>query len=258
MWVLVCGRVFLSWWCSMVSTGPEVGRASRASGPAGGWLWASGRVYPPFGRLTALRLVRCLQIWLYFAFLGVFRGFYVFRVGLCWLGGLRGLCGFCARVELGGYMACGVFAFMYPFLCLSLPFFLSLYLLLVLLSFVALVVFCLSSCIVFVGLWVCCCFFFPYGLYAKREGAPCWCVLSCPVVCCFIWLRLCIPRTRQVSARLYRNKVLEKGNLNGCSKLSCVLQCSCLCSSKLVFLLFSYLFFLVGSYFLSSFRCRGL
>ena len=44
-------------------------------------------------------------------FKGVFRGFYGVRVGLCCLGALRGLCGFCARVELGGYMTCGVFAF---------------------------------------------------------------------------------------------------------------------------------------------------
>lgn len=29
-----------------------------------------------------------------------------------------------------------------------------------------------------------CCFLFPYGLYAKRKGAPCWCVLSSCVVCC--------------------------------------------------------------------------
>ena len=35
-------------------------------------------------------------------FKGVFRGFYGVRVGLCCLGALRGLCGFCARVELGG------------------------------------------------------------------------------------------------------------------------------------------------------------
>ena len=35
-------------------------------------------------------------------FKGVFRGFWGFRVGLCCLGGLLGLCGFCARVELGG------------------------------------------------------------------------------------------------------------------------------------------------------------
>ena len=98
-----------------------------------------------------------------------------------------------------------------------------------------------------------CCFFFPFGIYAKRKGAPCWCVLSCPVVGCFIWLRLYIPRTRKVSARLYRNKVLEKGNLIECNKLFYARRCSYLCSSKFVFLLFSYLFVLVGSYFLFPF-----
>ena len=35
-------------------------------------------------------------------FEGVFRGFYMFGVGLLGLRALRGLCGFCARVELGG------------------------------------------------------------------------------------------------------------------------------------------------------------
>ena len=35
-------------------------------------------------------------------FKGVFRGFYGVCVGLFVLGALRGLCGFCARVELGG------------------------------------------------------------------------------------------------------------------------------------------------------------
>ena len=38
----------------------------------------------------------------------------------------------------------------------------------------------LLSCLV-CSCGLCCCFFFPYGLYAKRKGAiPC--VLSCPVV----------------------------------------------------------------------------
>ena len=114
---------------------------------------------------------------------------------------------------------------------------------------------CLSSCpLLVLSLFVGCCFFFPYGICAKRKGAiPC--VLSCPVVCCFIWLLLYIPRTRQVSTRLYRNKVLEKGNLTECSKLFCARLCSCLCSSKFVLFLFSYLLPLVGSYFLSPFRC---
>ena len=46
---------------------------------------------------------------------------------------------------------------------------------------------CLASALGLVFLsWLCglflgCCFFFPYGIYAKK-GAPCWCVLSCPVV----------------------------------------------------------------------------
>ena len=38
----------------------------------------------------------------------------------------------------------------------------------------------------FVSLWlfvgVLLGFLFPFGLHAKRKGAPCWCVLSCPVV----------------------------------------------------------------------------
>ena len=32
-------------------------------------------------------------------------------MGLYYSRALRGLWGFCARVELGGYMTCGVFAF---------------------------------------------------------------------------------------------------------------------------------------------------
>ena len=38
-------------------------------------------------------------------FKGVFSGFYSVCVGLCLLGALRGLWGFCARVELGGLEA---------------------------------------------------------------------------------------------------------------------------------------------------------
>ena len=117
------------------------------------------------------------------------------------------------------------------------------------------IVLCLSSCLPCLFLCHCgvCVFLFPLGLSAKREGAiPC--VLSCPAVCCFIWLLLYIPRTRLVSARLYRNRVLEKGNLTECSKLFCARLCSCLCSSKFVLFLFSYLLPLVGSYFLFPFR----
>ena len=59
----------------------------------------------------------------------------------------------------------------------------SLFVLCALLSFFALVVF---LCPLALSLWLfgCgCCFLFPFGLYAKRKGAPCWCVLSCPAVC---------------------------------------------------------------------------
>ena len=63
-WVQVC-RLF------GVPTGAG-GRGFEASGPAGGWLWSSGRVFPYFVRFTALLSVHCLQIWLYFAFLGRF------------------------------------------------------------------------------------------------------------------------------------------------------------------------------------------
>ena len=46
-------------------------------------------------------------------------------------------------------------------------------------------VLCLSTCLPCLFLCHCgvCVFLFPFGLYAKRKGAPCWCVLSCPVVC---------------------------------------------------------------------------
>ena len=116
----------------------------------------------------------------------------------------------------------------------------------------AFVILGLSSCLPCLFLCPCgvCVFFFPFGLYAKRKGAPCWCVLACPVVGCFIWLLLYTPRTLQMSARLYRNKVLEKGNLTECSKLFCARLCSYLCSSKS----FSYLFLLVGFCFLSPFQ----
>ena len=52
-------------------------------------------------------------------FKGVFRGFYMFGVGLCCLGALRGLWGFCTRVQLGGFMTCGEFALLLFFFCSS-------------------------------------------------------------------------------------------------------------------------------------------
>ena len=44
------------------------------------------------------------EICLYSHFKGVFRGFPLLDVGLYCLGALRGLCGFCVREWLGGYM----------------------------------------------------------------------------------------------------------------------------------------------------------
>ena len=56
-------------------------------------------------------------------FKGVFSVVWGCCVGLCCLGALRGLCGFCTRVELGGLEACGVFASVFPLLCLPLSLF---------------------------------------------------------------------------------------------------------------------------------------
>ena len=58
-------------------------------------------------------------------------------------GVLRGLCGFCARVELGGLEACGVFAPIFPFFHLLR---LSFVLFLVLLHLLSLLVLLSSAC----------------------------------------------------------------------------------------------------------------
>ena len=84
------------------------------------------------------------------------------------------------RERLGGFMSCGVFAPIFSFFHLlrlssgALP----------LLS-LACPLGCLASDHGLVlSLFVGCCFFFPYGISAKRKGAKCFCVLSCPVVGC--------------------------------------------------------------------------
>ena len=149
-------------------------------------------------------------------FKGGFRGFYGVCVGLCCLGALRGLCGFCARVELGGLKACGVFASV--FLLLSSAFLVFALFLCsspIFRGFVF-VVLCLSSCIVFVGLWVCCCSLFPFGLYAQKERAQSVSlasslhVLCVPAMCCMYYLFRCPPFTPfpfQVSASTPDHKV---------------------------------------------------
>ena len=127
-------------------------------------------------------------------FKGVFSGVYSVCVGLCCLGALRGLWGFCTRVELGGLKACGVFASVFPIFCpsfcpfrsylfLYLPFFLSLYLLLVLLSFVGLVAFRFPLFVLLFSLWV---FVFSFSLtdYTRKERAQRFCSLRPLFVCC--------------------------------------------------------------------------
>ena len=90
------------------------------------------------------------------------------------------------REWLGGFVACGVFALIYPFICL----FLSLYLLFVLhLVCFVLVVFCLSSCLVLFVLVV---FVVAFSLtdYTQKEKGAISCVLSCPVVSVQILVQL--------------------------------------------------------------------
>ena len=64
-------------------------------------------VFPAFCPLVCFAIVWLLAN---MALLVVLSAFWGVRGGLCCLGALRGLCGFCARVELGGLKACGVFA----------------------------------------------------------------------------------------------------------------------------------------------------
>ena len=103
-------------------------------------------------------------------------------MGLVWVCVVLVLCVACVALYACGVRRLkGLLRVCLPFIRFSssLPSFSSLYLLFVLLSFFTLVVFWLSSCIVFVALWVCWVFFFPCGLHSKREGAECFpCVLS--------------------------------------------------------------------------------
>ena len=112
-------------------------------------------------------------------FEGVFSGFPLLDVCLYCLRALRGLWGFCVREWLGGLKACGVFASLF----VLLPFFFCscVCLLLCWLSFFALVVFCLSSCIVFVALWVWLLFPFPFRTIRKKKGRA---VLVRPLFVC--------------------------------------------------------------------------
>ena len=115
--------------------------------------------------LANVALFRVLRAFL--AGLGVSCGFVLFW-WFAWLVGLLCACG--VRRIKGLRRICLSF---YPFrscFSSSLPIFLALSLL-------------LSACpLVLSFMFWLCVFFFPFGIYAKRKGAPCWCVLSCPVV----------------------------------------------------------------------------
>ena len=114
-------------------------------------------------------------------FKGVFRGFCGVGVYLCGFGALRGLCGFCARVELGGLKACSVFASILSSFVLFLVLYFVLYLVLLLLClpfFLPLCscFLCLSSCPLLVlslclpslcGLLL---FLFPLRYIRKKKG----------------------------------------------------------------------------------------
>lgn len=110
-------------------------------------------------------------------FKGVFRGFWGADVYLYGLRSLRGLWGFCTRVELGGYKVCGVFASVFSFLLLLLSLFLLS--LLILLS---------SACplslwlvLGFLSLWLL--FLFPFRYMRKKKGRN---FLRPPLSCCWL------------------------------------------------------------------------
>ena len=175
----------------IVSSGAG-GRAFDASGPARGWLWSSGRVFPPFCPLSCFACgALSLKYALISHFKGVFRGFYGVRVGLFVLGGLRGLCGFCTRVELGGFGACCVFCLSFSPFALVFAFLLVLcscfYLVSCLLCSGCLLLVLLSALFVLVSLWVLC-FLFPLRTI-RKERAQRFCSLRPLLSCCGCSLR---------------------------------------------------------------------
>ena len=92
----------------VVSTSMGV-QAFVDSGPFIGWLWSSGRVFPPFCPLYCFACRVACKYTFIWRFRGVFGAVWGGCVGLCGFGALRGLWGFCTREWLGGYMTCGVF-----------------------------------------------------------------------------------------------------------------------------------------------------
>ena len=111
-------------------------------------------------------------------FKGVFGGFPLLDVGLYCLRALRGLCGFCVREWLGGFMACGVFAsvfLVFPLLCLPFHLFTCF------LSFTLSALFWLSfACPLVFPFLLCFVVSFSLSDYMQKERAQrfCPCVLS--------------------------------------------------------------------------------
>ena len=169
--------MLLWWWCPLVQRCAGF-RGFRTCHRLALVLWWCAPRLLPACLLCACR-VAC-EYGSISRFKGVLRGFYGADVCLYGFGVLLGLCGFCAREVFGGLEACGVFAFLFVLFApafISFPAFLACPLVL-----------CLSSCLPCLFLCHCgvCVFFFPFGLCAKRKGAPCWCVLSCPVGWVFV------------------------------------------------------------------------
>lgn len=110
--------------------------------------------------------VLCLNVALFRVFRGFLGGF-MEVVGVCVvLCALRGLCGFCAREWLGGYMACCVF-------CLSFSLFVTVFVSLLLLfvlcpSLLWLSLLVLLSCLSFLAL--CLLLLFPFRYIRKKKG----------------------------------------------------------------------------------------
>ena len=87
------------WWCVLcLPFGVSAGAGVRRSGLLLAFVVCS----VPFVRFLALLVVRWLEICLYSHFKGVFGVVWGCCVGLFVLRALRGLCGLCTRVELGG------------------------------------------------------------------------------------------------------------------------------------------------------------
>lgn len=176
-------------------------------------------------------------------FKGVFSAVYGVCVGLCCLGGLRGLWGFCARVELGGLKACGVFALLLSFLSFfALRFVLFAYLL------------GLCLCCPLVALLHCLCgslgvllFPFPLRTIRKKKGRnslrP---LLSC---CELLYLRIAAAFLSATAAALWHSwSVPKKGGICGNSGINTIKQSFKGCSSifanlnDFIFLSFSRFF----------------